>query len=61
MSEKETLIVVSKLKKYIRESAGMSTSSSVAEVLTERVRQLCDDAIQKAKDDRRKTVMDRDF
>jgi histone H3/H4 len=61
MSDKETLIVVSKLKKYIKEKAGMSTSANVADALSDKVRQLCDEAIERAQADRRKTVMDRDF
>ena len=60
-SEKEVLVVTSKLKKYIRSSAGMSTSANVAPALSDTVRSLCDQAIEKAKADRRKTVMDRDF
>ncbi len=58
---KDTLIIASKLKKYIRESAGMSTSAAVMEVLSEKVRALCNEAAAKAKSDGRKTVMDRDF
>ncbi len=62
MSEQEeVLVVVSKLKKYIREKSGMNTSSSVAEVLTARLKTLCDQAVESAKQDGRKTVMDRDF
>jgi histone H3/H4 len=57
----EVLVVVSKLKKYIREKSGFNTSGSVAEALTARIRQLCDQAIDSAKNDGRKTVMDRDF
>ena len=45
---KETLVVVSKLKAYIRSTAGMNTSDAVAAVLSDRVRQLCDQAIAKA-------------
>lgn len=59
--ESEILIVVSKLKNYIRERSEMNTSDSVAEVLSNRVRRLCDRAIEKARADGRKTVMDRDF
>ena len=58
---KEVLIVMSKLKKYIRERSGMNTSGSVASALSERVRALSDQAIEKAKSEGRKTVMDRDF
>ena len=61
-NEVEVLVVVSKLKNYIREkSGGMNTSGNVAERLTVKIRELCDQAIENAKSDGRKTVMDRDF
>jgi histone H3/H4 len=60
-TQKEVLVVVSKLKNYIRETSGMNTSGAVAEVLSDIVRKLCDEAIERAKNDGRKTVMDRDF
>lgn len=60
-SSKEILIVASKLKNYIRTKSGMNTSSSIAEVLSDRVRNLCDRAIESARQNGRKTVMDRDF
>jgi histone H3/H4 len=61
MSE-EILVVVSKVKAYIKEkSGGMNTSGSVAEALSRAVCKMCDEAIEKAKRDGRKTVMDRDF
>ena len=59
--EKETLVVVSKLKNYIRSVSGMNTAGSVAPALSDIIRHLCDQAIEKAKSDGRKTVMDRDF
>jgi hypothetical protein len=59
-AEREILIVVSKMKKYIRERSGMNTSDAVAEVLSDHVRALCDLAIQTAAGDGRKTVLDRD-
>ena len=59
--EKEILVVVSKLKQYIRSVSGMNTAGNVAPALSETVRKLCDQAIEKAKTDGRKTVMDRDF
>ena len=59
--DKDVLVVVSKLKKYIRSTAGMNTSGNVAPALSDIVRKLCDEAIEKAKADGRKTVMDRDF
>lgn len=59
--ESEILVVVSKMKNYIKERADMNTSDSVANVLSDRIRRLCDDAIDKARSEGRKTVMDRDF
>jgi len=59
--EQEVLVVVSKLKNYIRLKSGLNTSGNVATVLSEIVRRECDQAIEKAKSDGRKTVMDRDF
>lgn len=60
-SDKEVLVVTSKLKKYIRSSAGMSTAANVAPALSDAIRNMCDQAIENAKADKRKTVMDRDF
>ena len=61
MGDQDVLVVVSKLKGYIRSKAGMNTAGNVAPVLSEIICRLCDDAIQRAKDDGRKTVKDRDF
>jgi hypothetical protein len=58
--EREILVVVSKLKKYIKDRSGMNTSDSVAEVISDHVRAVCDDAIRAAGADGRKTVLDRD-
>lgn len=60
-SGKEILVVASKLKNYIRAASGMNTSSAVIDVLSDKIRQLCDQAIDSAKREGRKTVMDRDF
>lgn len=60
-NEQEVLVVVSKLKNYIRSTAGMNTAGNVAPKISDIVRNLCDQAIEKAKADGRKTVMDRDF
>jgi histone H3/H4 len=59
-TEREILIVVSKLKKYIKDRSGMNTSDAVAEVLSDHVRAICDEAIRTAARDERKTVLDRD-
>jgi histone H3/H4 len=59
--KKESLVVASKLKTYIREKSGMNTSSAVIDAISDKIRHLCDTAIEAAKKDGRKTVMDRDF
>ena len=61
MSDKDVLVVVSKLKSYIKSEYGMSTSSQVPAVLTGEIKKLLANAAEKAAKDRRKTIMDRDF
>lgn len=58
---REVLVVVSKLKQYIRARSGMNTSDNVTSVLSDHLRRLCVQAIRHAAEDDRKTVMDRDF
>ncbi len=58
---KEILIVASKLKDYISQKADMNTSAAVMDVLSDIVRRACDDAIDQARVEGRKTVLDRDF
>ena len=58
---REVLIVASRLKHFIRETWGMNTSDGVLEPLSEEVRRLCMKAVEKAKEDGRKTVLERDF
>ena len=58
---REVLIVVSKLKAYIKARSGMNTSDAVSEALSDHLRRLCDLAIDNASVDNRKTVLDRDF
>jgi histone H3/H4 len=55
------LVVASKVKAFIKENSEMNTSSSVMEALSKVVERECLKAIENAKKDRRKTVMDRDF
>jgi histone H3/H4 len=57
----EVLVVASKVKAFIKKAAGLNTSAAVMDVLSEKVRELCTQAIERAKKDGRKTVMDRDF
>ena len=60
-SSQEVLIVVSKLKQYIKQQAAMNTADTVNGVLSDHLRHLCDQAIAHATEEGRKTVMDRDF
>jgi hypothetical protein len=57
----DVLVVVSKLKAYVKARSGMNTSDSVVDVLSAKLRKLCDAAIEVAQADGRKTVLDRDF
>ena len=59
--EGDILIVASKLKKYVKEKHGLNTSSNVMEALSSIVRIATDRAIDNAKREGRKTLMDRDF
>ncbi len=58
---RDILIVVSKLKNYVKAKAGINCSDRVAEPLSDAVRALCDEAIESAIADERKTLLDRDF
>ena len=59
--DKEILVVISKVKNYIRARSEMNTSGAVAQALSDQVRHLCDQAIESARKQGRKTVMDRDL
>ena len=61
MTDGEVLVVVSKLKNYIRAASGMNTSGNVGTALSSMIRKVCDKAIENARSDGRKTVMDRDI
>jgi hypothetical protein len=58
---KDVLVVVSKLKDYIKARGDMSTSQGVVDILSDQMRRLCDDAIDRARVAGRKTVLERDF
>jgi len=60
VTDRDILVVVSKLKKYIKDRSGMNCSDAVADVLSDHVRVLCDESIRAAGRDERKTVLDRD-
>ncbi len=56
----EVLIVASRLKAYVQASAGMNTSDRVLGPLSDIVRDVIERAIENARRDGRKTVLDRD-
>lgn len=57
----EVLIVVSKLKEYIRAQSDLRTSDELPDALSEEIRRVCLFAIENARKDGRKTVMGRDI
>ena len=59
--EKETLVVSSKIKNYIKSNGDLKCSAKVIEVLSDRVREICDGAIANAQSDKRKTVKEKDI
>ena len=61
MSENEVLVVASKIKNYIKANGEMKTSAGVLDSLSDRLRTMCDQAIESARSDGRKTVLDRDI
>lgn len=60
MAEKEALVVASKVKNYIKEQGDLKCSAKVIDVLSDRIREILDTAIGNAKNDKRKTVQERD-
>ena len=57
----ENLVVVSKVKSWIKTNSGLNTASNVADELSKIVACELQKAVENAKRDGRKTVMDRDF
>jgi hypothetical protein len=58
---REVLVVAARLKAYIRARYHLNTSDGVLEVLSDELRRLCDRAVDHAREDGRKTVLERDF
>ena len=56
----DILVVVSKLKKYVKAKSDMKTSETVIPVLSQELRRICDQAIRIAGQNGRKTILDRD-
>ncbi len=59
--ENEVLVVVSKLKQYIKDISDMNTSEDVNQVISHMIRIQLDRAVENARREGRKTVMARDF
>lgn len=60
MSEKEVLVVVSKVKDYVK-SKGMMTSAEAVPALSEKVYCLIDEAIKRTKENGRQTIKPQDL
>jgi hypothetical protein len=58
---REILIVASRLKDYVRARADFNTSERALAPLSDIVRLVCDEAIENARRDGRRTVLDRDI
>lgn len=56
----DTIVVVSKVKEYVK-SKGLQTSETAVDALSNVVRELLDKAIERAKDNGRQTVKNRDI
>ncbi|OQY39296.1 MAG: hypothetical protein B6229_04145 [Spirochaetaceae bacterium 4572_7] len=61
MAEKEALVVTSKIKNYIKEAGDLKCSAKVIDALSDKIRDILDQAIESAKNDKRKTVQDKDI
>jgi histone H3/H4 len=57
----DTLVVVSKVKKLIKDQSGMNTSQCCIDRITKKVIEECLKGIEKANEAERKTVMGRDI
>lgn len=57
----DTLVVVSRFKHYVKTAHGLNTSDAVMDVLSEHLRRLVLRAADSAREDGRKTLLDRDF
>lgn len=59
--DNEILVVVSKVKAYIKSQADMNVSDDIMDILSHRIRYFCDQAIKHAQADGRKTIQDKDM
>jgi hypothetical protein len=57
----DVLVVVSKLKAYVRARGDLKTSDGIMPILSDILRQVCDEGILRAKEAGRQTLLDRDL
>ena len=57
----EVLVIASRLRDYVTSKSGFNTSASVFDALSDHIRKVTDRAIENARADGRKTIMDRDY
>ncbi len=57
----DILIVSSKVKKFVQDKAQFNTSKEFLDALSQSVEGICNEAIEKARKDKRKTVKARDL
>ncbi len=57
----DILVVVSKMKAYVKAKGDLNTSADVSDALSDIIRRECDKAIERARADGRKTLMGKDF
>lgn len=60
MAEKDVLVVVSKVKDYVK-SKGMMTSAEAVPALSDKVYALIDEAIKRTKENGRQTIKPQDL
>lgn len=60
MAAREILVVISKVKEYVKKKE-MQTSETAVEALSEAVYELLDKAVLRAKENGRQTIKDRDI
>lgn len=60
MGETESLVIASKVKAYIKDKSDLKYSAAVIDALSDKIRAVCDAAIQSALADKRKTVQEKD-
>ncbi|HON56031.1 MAG TPA: hypothetical protein PLM75_02605 [bacterium] len=59
--DESLVVVMSKLKKYIKNTTGCSISMEALGVINNKVLQLCEDAARRAQADRRKIIKPSDI